>query len=152
MSIYDKFLLVFWILLTIYIILKERESMGCNGISISHHCIDENSAYVFGTKAEPNDTKDILYKKLISSFGAYEKVAIWRRCVLIAIVYCCYMMYMKKFECLTQISPVLYATQIILVYATIQYWYFNHMNYHYHRKLKLNAEEIVNILKSMDAK
>ena len=148
MNYFDYGLLFCWILLISYIILKEREAMGCKDFSISQHCIDENSVYVLGTEAQKDDTNDILYKKLISTFGAYEKAAIWRKCILIALVYYGYIMLIKNFDCLLQISPVLYGTHIIIIYAVIQYWYFNHMNYHYYRKLKMNAEEIINILKS----
>jgi hypothetical protein len=133
------FLFIFMIF---YVLMKEREDAGCNGISIAHHCYDEESVYIRNTRGNSNDNCNDLTKKLISILSYHDKGGLWRRCFIIAIIiaffiYICYNV-KNKYNFIV----------VVLVICSFLYFYHNYVYFHHFRILKTNGIEILDLMKN----
>lgn len=124
-----------------YALSKEREELGCTGIGTARQCRDECSVYVRGTAPAASDSRQSAKAKLISILSYHEKGGVWKRCFLLATV-------------LAYLAAVMgYATAGAgrgwntamnhLVFFAVLYFYFNFLNYHHFRRLKMHGTRLV---------
>lgn len=140
-------ILIIFILIFIYAILKEREELGCFRFSIARQCNDNNSVYLINTKMEYGDTKEILIKRLISILSYHEKAGVWRRCYILSLSLLLIIFIVNKNY--TKINNHYYWIILLLLFVAVHYFFFNYINYHHFRNLKNNGIEIINHLMSM---
>jgi len=150
-------IIIIFISILIYAILKEREELGCYRFSIARQCNDNNSVYVINTKMENGDTKEILIKRLISIVSYHEKAGVWRRCYILSlsllfIIYIVDKICSKRDNVNDKICSkrdnIYYWVVLLLLFFAIHYFFFNYINYHHFRNLKENGIEIINKLMS----
>ena len=131
-------------LVIFYAIVKERQELGCYRVSVDRQCDDDESVYLKNTKMSPGDTHAEKIERLRSIVSYHEKGGVWKRCVLMAMisVLAVYVIY--------RVQPVFKFHSyilLLLVNFTILYFYHNYINYHHFRRLKNNANEILDTLK-----
>ena len=128
--------------ITFYAIMKEREELGCFRVSIATQCDDHNSVYVKGTKMEKNDTNDTLYKRMMSIMSYHEKGGVWKRCIILATILTLFAFLILSLT-KTEEGRVGSWIMLYLMFFIVMYFYFNYLNYHHHRNLKNNGQEIL---------
>jgi hypothetical protein len=133
------------IILLIYAVLKEREELGCYRFSIARQCNDDESVYIKNTKMNKNDTKDILYDRMISILSYHEKAGIWKRCLIIGTILFLITFIMIDSKCNKREWIALHLSFIMIIY-----FFFNYINYHHFRRLKQNGVEILEELKNRE--
>lgn len=131
------------IIILIYAVLKEREELGCYRFSIARQCNDEESVYIKNTKMNKNDTKEILYERIISILSYHEKAGIWKRCVIIGTI-----LFLISFIMIDSKGNKREWIALHLSFIMIIYFFFNYINYHHFRRLKQNGIEILEELKN----
>jgi len=135
---------IIFIVIFIYALLKEREELGCYRVSIEKQCDDNKSVYVINTKATETDNKEELYNKLESILSYHEKAGVWRRCYILSTILL-FILYIIKNTCNKDV--IYYWINLLLLYFTVLYFFFNYINYHHFRNLKNNGLEIIKKLK-----
>lgn len=144
MIIIDLVLILCISLVIFYAIMKEREELGCYRTSIKEQCNDDESVYVKNTKMTEKDTFHDKIDRLRSIVSYHEKGGVWKRCVLLSMVsvLAVYIVY--------KVQPVFHTESYLLLFVihfTIIYFYHNYINYHHFRRLKNNANEILETIK-----
>lgn len=131
-----------FILIIFYVLMKEREDAGCNGIAIAHHCYDEESVYIRNTRGNSNDNCNDLSKKLISILSYHDKVGLWRRCFIIAtiITFFIYIFYNVK-------NKYNYIVVVLVIFAFL-YFYHIFVYFHHFKILKRNGMKILELMKN----
>ncbi len=125
-----------------YAILKEREELGCFRISVEQQCDDQSSVYLLNTKMKQDDTLLTLKNRLKSILSYSDKGGVWKRCVIISTILCIFVYILNNF-CYTNNSKFYYYALLVLLFFSAHYFYFNYLNYHHFRNLKLNGVEII---------
>jgi hypothetical protein len=143
MLIIDIVLTLLLCLVIFYAIVKEREELGCYRVSVGRQCDDDESVYVKNTKMLKNDTRADKIERLRSIVSYHEKGGVWKRCVLMAMisVLAVYVIYRVQPEFRFHSFLLL-----LLVNFTVLYFYHNYINYHHFRRLKNNANEILDTI------
>ena len=129
-----------------YSIAKEREELGCNRISLGRQCVDEESVYLKGTRMSPYDTNQAKLDRLQSIVSYHEKGAVWRRCLVMALVAVLAVHIVYTLQPAFKMQSY---TVLLLVNFVILYFYHNYVNFHHFRLLKNNACEILDSLRKV---
>lgn len=131
-----------------YALLKEREELGCKGLSVGERvCRDESSVYVRGTAPMPGyDTPSTARAKLVSVLSYHEKGGVWKRCFLLATVLA-YVGYVATRATARAGTGWTLALQHLLFF-TVLYFYWNFINYHHFRVLKRHGVQLLDIITS----
>jgi hypothetical protein len=130
-------------LVLFYVISKEREEFGCNGLTIKKQCNETESVYLKGTKFNPTDTKKILYKKLKKLISFNDNVTFWRKSYIMSTIIC---IVIQNFIPDTKDHNLI--TLHITIFA-ILYFYLNFMFYHIHMPANIIGFELVDKLSNM---
>lgn len=120
--------------LTIYAVLKERMENGCKRVSIDRQCIDDHSVFLVDAVPSAGDAPADSVRKLVACLSFHEKAAVWRKCVLLSNAYA-FVVVMFLWDVLGRV-PVERLVLMHVVFLAIMYFFFNYMNFHYHRRLK----------------
>jgi hypothetical protein len=145
---YKKFIfIIFIIIVFIYIIIKERQYVGCsNGFSLKKHCIDENSIPLIDTKIEENDNCYDMIDKLKYILSYHDRNVIWRKCSVISIIIICIIYYIYNIT--NNFNNIYIYILLFFVITMIIYLYNNYLNYHQYSILKKNGNEILKKIKN----
>jgi len=131
------------ILINIYAIQKERESLNCQGFTIKKQCDELNSSYLKDALPKDTDTKTILENKLFKLISITDNTAYWRRCFILATIICI----VTKLFCNLPMNSFV---ALHLVITGILYFYHNFMNFHVY-KLAMNVgSDIIRRLRKLD--
>jgi hypothetical protein len=137
-------IVIIFILVLLYAILKEREEAGCNKFTIEKQTDDNKNIYIANTKIEENDTKEILVKKIISILSYHEKAGVWKRCYILSIILMIILFIVNNNS--REKDNIYYWLILLMLFFTTHYLFFNYINYHHFRILKDNGTEIINKL------
>ncbi len=119
--------------LVVYAFVRERQELGCFGLSVDEGCDDRKSVYLIGTEPEPRDTPEDALRKLSSILSYHEKGAIWKRRLLVAVALSIlgYVVFTKSGSIGGGWSFVI----ACMVFFSILYFEKNFENFHHHREL-----------------
>lgn len=134
---------ILMIVLALYAVLKEKEASGCKDqVSLKQFCDDFKSDWVKDSVPSVDDTVPDILNKLQASSRAYEKVAIWRRCLIIstaimlAIVAFAFPLFKSKHDWCFLIP-------IHLMIFLGMYFNYNHQNFHVNNRIKTNVDTLI---------
>ena len=144
MIIIDIVVTLLLFIVIFYAIVKEREELGCYRISVGRQCDDDESVYLKNTKMMPTDTHADKLDRLRSIVSYHEKGGVWKRCVLMAMISVLAVYVIYRVQPNFQFHSYVL---LLLVNFTVLYFYHNYVNYHHFRRLKNNANEILETLK-----
>ena len=139
----DGAVILLLMVVVFYAVAKEREELGCYRFSIGRQCDDDESVYLKNTKMHPEDTHADKIARLKSITSYHEKAGVWKRCVLLSLVY---VFALYPIYCLQPVWNVYSFLLMFLVSFTVMYFYHNYLNYHHFRRLKNNAAELLDTL------
>jgi hypothetical protein len=124
---------------TFYAFLKQRQEYGCTGslFSLNRQCIDENSVFFKDIKAQDTDTVRNLSKKVSSVLSYHEKAAVWRICLIMAAIFT-----MIVFGLFPNGKHGDYISIHLFFFAAL-YFYFNFINFHHFRRLKVVGDSLL---------
>lgn len=137
---------VLFLSLVAYAFVREREELGCFGLTIDKKCDDAQSVYLVGTNPEFGDTPRAAIRKLRSILAYHEKGAIWKRKLLVSLVLGMlgYVVFVKN-DRLGGGWAVMLAT---MVFFSVLYFEKNFENYHHHRELVRRGNALLDLLAS----
>lgn len=135
---------VFFASLTLYAFVREREELGCFGLTIDKGCDDRDSVYLIGTEPSDGDSPRDAIKKLRSILAYHEKGAIWKRRFLISVLLAMlgYAVFMKTGR-LNGGWAVMIAT---MVFFSVLYFEKNFENFHHHRELMRRGNALLRVM------
>lgn len=126
-------------ILTLYVIIKQREDAGCSLTpKLEQHCFDENSKILKDCIPQTTDTRQNTLDKIICVFQSYKKVAIWRQCFIFGM----FVSAILKYTAIPNMNWPNF-TNILIISSMCAYGFQNYMNFHYYRKLDNIAVNLV---------
>lgn len=131
------------IFLTLFVIYKERQALGCPTVPNGSDCNNKKGKAVEGTRIKSNDTIHSIFQKLKKAGSFADRWVVWRLGFIIGLssTLICFYILKQRFPteweltvCLTVIS--------MLVYLTLNFY-----NFHLFNHIKENIERGVELLK-----
>ena len=129
-------------ILTYYVLLKEKEAMGCKvGVSIKQFCNDLDSAYVKDSVPLESDSLKETLNKIKESARASQKVAVWRRSLILANV-CILLIVLIAYKIFREKDDWCLLIPIHLTIFCINYLHFQYQEFHMHRRIVDNVDKL----------
>jgi hypothetical protein len=133
-------------LITIYVIMKEKLALGCRkSISLEQFCDDNDSDYVKDTVPRDSDSPAQTLNRLKESGRSYEKIAVWRRSMILATVETL-LVFLVMYKTLAKNDDFSLLIPIHIIFFSINYLHFNYQNFHMFRRIKDNVDKLIDKL------
>jgi hypothetical protein len=126
-----------------YVLLKEKEASGCKKeMSIAKFCDDNKSDYVIDSVPSLDDTFPDVMRKLRESSRSYEKVAVWRKCLIISTL-CVALICLFGFPLITKSSQWCVIVPMHIIIFFVVYMNYSHTNFHVSQRIRDNVDVLV---------
>ena len=143
---YKKYIfIIFIIIVFIYIIIKERQYIGCSiDFSLKKHCIDENSIPLIDTKTDEDDNCYDMIDKIYFILSYHDRNVIWRKCCVISIIIIFIIYYVYNLT--NDFNNIYIYVLLFFLITMIIYLYNNYLIYHQYSILIKNVNFILIII------
>lgn len=132
------------IFITLFVIYKERQALGCPTIPDGSDCDNKNGKAVKGTDIRNNDSVGQIFEKLKLAGSFSDRWVVWRFAIIISLTstILCFYVLKKRFPSEWELIVCM------AIISTLIYYGLNFYNFHLFSHIKKNIAEGVDILKS----
>jgi heme/copper-type cytochrome/quinol oxidase subunit 4 len=130
--------------LTLFVIYKERQALGCPNVPDGSDCNNKKGKAVKGTRVKTDDNIDNIFHKLKKAGSFADRWVVWRLGFIIGITSTLICFYLLKKRFPTEWELIICLTVI----STLVYFSLNFYNFHLFQHIKENIERGVELLKS----